>query len=181
MPIWNPDTTQKALRFASQAHEGQLVPGSSLPYIVHPVLVCVEVMAALRLGPEYDGELAVCCALLHDVLEDTPVSYATLEAEFGVAVAAGVLALSKDPALPKDQQLPDSLARICRQPGEIWLVKLADRISNLAPPPAYWSREKRRNYREDAMLILDALGSASPYLAGRLREKIAAYKAYIDG
>lgn len=181
MPTWNPDTTQKALRFAAQAHDGQLAPGSSLPYIVHPVLVCMEVMAALRLSPEHDGELAVCCALLHDVLEDTPVSYAALEAEFGAAVAAGVLALSKDPALPKAQQLPDSLKRIREQPGEIWLVKLADRISNLAPPPVYWSRDKRHDYREDAMLILDALGSASPYLAGRLREKITAYKAYIDG
>ena len=141
----------------------------------------MEVMAVLRLGPEYDGELAVRCALLHDVLEDTPVSYAALEAEFGAAVAAGVLALSKDPVLPKDQQLRDSLDRIREQPGEIWLVKLADRITNLAPPPVYWSRDKRHDYREDAMLILDALGSASAYLAGRLREKIAAYKAYIDG
>ena len=148
MPAWNPDTTPKALRFAAQAHEGQLVPGSPLPYIVHPVLVCMEVMAALRLGPEYDGELAVSCALLHDVLEDTPVSFETLQTEFGTAVAAGVLALSKDPALPKDQQLPDSLKRIREQPGEIWLVKLADRISNLAPPPVYWSKIGRASCRE---------------------------------
>jgi len=181
MPTWTPETYQKAFLFAAQAHQGQLVPGSPLPYIVHPVLVCMEVMAALRLSPEHDGELAVCCALLHDVLEDTPVSFDALEAELGAAVAAGVLALSKDPALPKDQQLRDSLDRIREQPGEICLVKLADRITNLAPPPVYWSRDKRRHYREDAMLILDALGSASAYLAGRLREKITAYKAYIDG
>jgi (p)ppGpp synthase/HD superfamily hydrolase len=60
----------------------------------------------------------------------------------------------------------------------IKLVKLADRISNLAPPPYYWTKEKIRGYREEAIEIYTALHSASRFLAARLQEKIDAYKAY---
>ena len=178
MPSWNPETTQKALRFASRAHHGQQVPGSDLPYIIHPVLVCMEVMAALQTAPELDGDLAVQCALLHDVIEDTTFSYQDLVDNFGERVAQGVLGLSKDDKLPHEQQLPDSLKRIRLQPKEIWMVKLADRIVNLSPPPGYWTIEKCQQYREDAILIHEALHDASTKLGKRLLEKIEEYKQY---
>jgi len=47
----------------------------------------------------------------------------------------GVSALSKDEAVPKEKELEDSLHRIREQPAEILMVKLADRITNLQPPP----------------------------------------------
>lgn len=55
------------------------------------------------------------------------------------------------------------------------MVKLADRITNLGPPPPQWSAEKRASYKAEAQRIHDALGAASPFLAARLRERIAAY------
>jgi len=87
-----------------------------------------------------------------------------------------VLALSKDKSIEKDHQLEDSLARIQQQPKEVWMVKLADRITNLAPPPAFWSQEKRQHYRQDAIIIHTSLKDASPYLGTRLLEKIEAYE-----
>jgi len=178
MPSWNPETTQKALRFAAHAHQGVKVPGSDLSYILHPVLVCMEVMAALGSVPDLDGDLAVQCALLHDVIEDTTFSYQDIAENFGERVAQGVLALSKDKKLPDEQQLPDSLKRIRLQPNEIWMVKLADRIVNLSPPPGHWSIEKRIHYREDTHLIHKALHDASTALGERLLEKIKAYQQY---
>jgi len=71
-----------------------------------------------------------------------------LEDRFGKAVTDGVKALTKNESLPKDRQMSDSLHRIKLQPSEIWAVKLADRITNLQPPPAYWSREKIPNYKK---------------------------------
>lgn len=173
--MWSQDTYLAALRFAAEAHSGQTITGTDLPYLLHLSLVGMEVIAALHAEPGHDADLAVQCALLHDVIEDTPVGYAEVAARFGAAVADGVLALTKDPALPKDQQMADSLARIQLQPPSVWLVKLADRICNLQPPPAHWTPAKAAAYRAEAELIAHTLGEASPLLAARLRAKIAGY------
>ena len=71
--------------------------------------------------------------------------------------------------------MADSLARIKEQPKEIWMVKLADRITNLQPPPGHWDSERIERYREEGTEILNVLGEASPYLAERLREKLHVY------
>jgi (p)ppGpp synthase/HD superfamily hydrolase len=74
--------------------------------------------------------------------------------------------------------MADSLRRIGLQPREVWIVKLGDRITNLAPPPEKWSSEKRRAYQAEAVQIVDALGAASPVMDARIRARIAAYSAY---
>jgi len=153
------------------------VPGTELPYIVHVGAVAMEVMTAIAQDSRVDNpDLAVQCALLHDVIEDTPASYEEVIERFGVAVADGVLALTKGTALPsKAEQMADSLARIRQQPREVWMVKLADRITNLQPPPYYWDAAKIAAYRTEAGTILDALGEADGWLAVRLQGKIAGY------
>jgi (p)ppGpp synthase/HD superfamily hydrolase len=142
-------------------------------------MVAMEVITALAVEVTAKPELAVQCAALHDCLEDTEVTYDTLLSAFGAEVAAGVLALTKNPSLAKDEAMPDSLARIRRQPREVWMVKLADRITNLQPPPAFWDVTKRKRYQIEAGEILDALGAASPFLARRLSTKIAAYAQFL--
>lgn len=174
-PTWSLDLYHRAARFAAHAHLGQKIPGGELPYILHPTQVAAEVIGALAVEPAERPDLAVACALLHDVVEDTAVTADQLAADFGPDVAAGVLALSKDPSLPKDQAMADSLRRIRLQPREVWLVKLADRIVNLEPPPHYWKPAKIAAYREEAGRIADALGDASEHLRARLRGRIARY------
>ena len=71
--------------------------------------------------------------------------------------------------------MTDSLRRIRLEPRSIWIVKLADRIVNLAPAPAHWTGPRKRQYREDALQILEALGEASPHLAKRMARKIETY------
>lgn len=71
--------------------------------------------------------------------------------------------------------MADSLRRIQAEPREVWMVKLADRISNLQPPPAHWTPAKIAAYRVEALAIADTLGAASPHLHARLRAKIADY------
>jgi (p)ppGpp synthase/HD superfamily hydrolase len=172
---WSQDGCVRAYRFAAEAHQGQTVPGTALPYIMHVSLVSMEVMAALQAEPGHEGDLAVQCALLHDVIEDAGVTFERLEAEFGVAVAQGVLTLSKDKTVEKPLRMQDSLRRIMKQPHEVWMVKLADRITNLAPPPKHWTKEKIASYREEAIAIHAALKDASPFLAERLLARIRDY------
>ncbi|MEW5988643.1 MAG: HD domain-containing protein [Chloroflexota bacterium] len=176
---WSQDGYIKAYRFAAQAHLGQTVPGTNLPYIMHLSFVSMEVIAALNAEAAHDEDLAVQCALLHDVIEDTEVTYDQVRAEFGTQIADGVLALTKDVTLPKHLQIDDSLCRIKQQPHEVWMVKLADRISNLQPPPAYWTLERIAGYREEAGGIYEALQEASPLLEARLLGKMEEYKAFL--
>jgi guanosine-3',5'-bis(diphosphate) 3'-pyrophosphohydrolase len=166
---------QKAVLYAARWHGEQKIPGSDIPYIVHAGNVCMEIIFAGTQTEGFDLPLAVQAAMLHDVLEDTPATEAGLEAEFGAAVTAGVKALSKNDALPKEQQLADSLQRILQQPAEIWADKLADRITNLQPPPAYWTKEKIARYRLDAILICETLKDGNRCLAERLRREIEKY------
>ena len=170
---WNQDLFKRTLDFAAKAHGAQLVPGSGAPYVVHLVKVTTEVLRAA--DGTFEVDLAMQCALLHDCVEDAGVAVATLREQFGERVAQGVSALTKDDAVPKAERMADSLRRIQAQPREVWLVKLADRITNLEPAPAHWSVEKRAAYRAEAQVICDALGSAHAGLAARMREKIAQY------
>jgi (p)ppGpp synthase/HD superfamily hydrolase len=135
----------------------------------------MEILAALSAETGHDGDLAVSCALLHDTIEDTDTSYEQIESIFGIRVADGVAALSKNPALAKSQQLLDSLQRIAAQPIEIWMVKLADRITNLQTPPPHWTPDKIVKYRDEAIEIHTHLHTASPFLATRLAQKIQTY------
>ena len=95
-------------------------------------------------------------------------------------MADGVQALSKNTSLPtKAEQMRDSLDRIRQQPAEIWMVKMADRITNLYHPPHYWNNEKILAYRDEAQLIHDELLTADFGLAQRLQAKINAYPQFL--
>ena len=169
------DAWLSAWNFAAIAHRGQSVPGQDLPYLVHLGAVSMEILVAHQQLAFAKPRLAVQCALLHDTLEDTDAQEAAIVSTFGVEVAAGVRALTKDASLPKHEAMTDSLRRIREQPSEIWAVKLADRITNLAPPPAKWSSEKIATYREEAEVILVALREAHAPLAARLARRISEY------
>lgn len=177
--MWNQDLYNRAWQFAADAHNGQTVPGAALPYIVHVGSVAMEIMAAIAVDPPERPDLALQCAVLHDTLEDTAVRYSDIAERFGPDVAAGVSALSKDPAIPdKGERMADSLRRIRTQPREIWMVKMADRITNLQPPPACWSPKKIAAYHREAQRIHQALRTAHRYLDQRLAEKITQYVQY---
>ena len=173
---------QRAIIFAGLKHaeNNQLIPGSKLPYIVHVSNVAMEILVADQYSPNQNVGLAVQVALLHDTLEDTSATYEEIAQQFGEEVAQGVLALTKNEALPKQEQLFDSLMRIKEQPKEVWSVKLADRITNLQEPPEYWTTEKRIAYRQEAIMILDMLKGCNEDLEKRLEKEIDDYKKYIQ-
>ncbi len=177
MTTWSQDKYIKALRYAAQAHNKQVFPGTDLPYLVHITLVSMETIAALSVDrSKLDGDLAVQCALLHDVMEDAEKSYLEIRRIFGEKVADGVDALTKRKSFEtKKEKMADSLLRIKKQPKAIWIVKMADRISNLQPPPRHWKIDKINAYKAEAIEIYNALKDSSRYLAERLKKKIESY------
>ncbi len=168
------DLYSRTLYFAARAHANQNLPGSSLPYVTHLVQVAQEVMltAHQELLPL---TLALPVALLHDVLEDTPVTVTELEDFAGSTVTEAVQALTKNQDLPAELQMSECLERLRRAGPLPSTVKLADRLVNLQAPPASWSAEKISRYREEGQQILQELGWASPHLALRLQARLEQY------
>ena len=173
------ETLTKAWFFASRVHKDQKYPGEQLPYLTHLGNVMLEVVGVA--STLENVELALCCAILHDTIEDTEVTYEELLKEFGEAVAKGVMALTKNENLPsKREQMIDSLERITQQPKEVWTVKMADRTANLGEPLHYWKLAKRESYRAEAQIIWDYLHEGNDVLAKRLAEKIDGYKKFLN-
>ncbi len=174
----NQDNIKKAWFFAANAHKKDFYPSSNLPYLVHLGDVAFEIFGVRESLKDF--ELALTCAILHDVIENTSTTYEDIRDEFGKSVADGVLALTKDKSLPKSKQLIDSLQRILQQPFEIGAVKMADRICNLSTPPRHWDSQKIKEYAKEAKLIYDYLYHTNSPLAKRLKRKIQNYyKNYV--
>lgn len=124
---------EKALKFATQAHQGQVRKGSGLPYITHPIAVADIALSNLKLhSSEYTmhtlQDKLYTVAVLHDTLEDcASVTYDTLAESFGVSIATCVSLLTKQ----KGDNYLDSIQRIKR--CEIaTAVKIADLTHNMS-------------------------------------------------
>ena len=164
---------RNAYELAAEAHMKQR-RASGEPYIIHPLGVAM-ILAKLQLD-----ELTLAAAFLHDVIEDTDITYDELYAKFGPDIADGVEALTKNKTFQsKQEQMRDSIERLLTQPYEVQMVKLADRITNLGTPPKHWDNEKIKSYHKEASFILSCLRNSNIYLAKRLEEKIAEYTKYI--
>lgn len=172
---------QKAMKFAGEKHFDQQVPGTTANYLLHISNVAMEVLTAYSFGEAFDIDFAIQVAILHDTLEDTPTDYEELSTTFGEAIAVAVQALTKDEKLSsKRERMLDSLQRINHLQNEVGLVKLADRITNLQPPPSYWDGNKIASYLEEARLIAEALKDKNEYLVTRLNRKIKEYEQYLS-
>ena len=85
------ELTNKAMKFAYNAHHGQL-DYNGIPYIFHP----------LHLAEQMQNEISCCAALLHDVVEDTPVTLEDLSAQFPPEVVEVVALLTHEAAAEED-------------------------------------------------------------------------------
>ncbi len=172
---------QEALKFAAGKHtaQGQQVPGTELPYVVHISNVAMEILIAAAHTNNFDVSFAVQVALLHDTMEDTSTSFEELKNSFGIEIANAVVALTKNETLPKEKKMQDSLQRIKKLQKEVWAVKLADRITNLQPPPPHWDLQKKINYSEEAQIIFNELKEGNDFLARRLQDCMEGYKKFL--
>ena len=116
---------QQAARFAAEAHEGKMRKGSEIPYIVHPLETAVIVSRMTE-----DPEL-ISAALLHDVLEDTEVTFEELSELFGKRVADLVAAESEDKRKTWKERKQATIERLASASRQEKLLCLADKLSNL--------------------------------------------------
>ncbi len=151
--------TDKALRLAIGAHEGQK-RHEGTPYITHPVAV------ALMLARNGFREEVVAAALVHDVLEDTKVTEGEMRQELGDTITDIVLAVSYDHSLSWREQRERYIESV-RQAGEpAKAVSVADKIHNAqsllqlheAGGPAIWDKfhttKEQKLWFEESMLAM---------------------------
>ena len=173
---WNGDLFYKVVEFAMKKHDGQKIMLSKMPYIGHVFEVFGECVAAcLEENISVKWDYLMMVAMLHDTLEDTDCTIQEIVDFFGVDVANGVKALTKDEKLPYQERIQDSLNRIILEGQEVALIKMADRIVNLQEKPTEWDSRKLAQYKEDSLKILNTFGHNSKILSERLKLKIEKY------
>lgn len=118
-----------AFLLANEAHAPQKRK-SGEPYILHPLAVAAIVGNDLRLGPNM-----VIAALLHDVVEDTPVTLDDIKLRFGsdVAKLVGVVTKKKKNTYRYSKQIDNfrQLLESVHADIRALLIKLADRLHNM--------------------------------------------------
>ena len=120
----------RAYELAAHAH-GDQKRKSGEPYVQHPLAVA-EIVARLGLD-----DVSVAAALLHDAVEDTDISLADVEAEFGKDVAYlvdGCTKLDRVQFDTKEQQQAATMRKMLvaiAQDLRVLIIKLADRLHNM--------------------------------------------------
>lgn len=123
------NSLQIAHKFATAAHEGQNRKYTKEPYIVHPEEVAQILWEATEGEAEIDEYIA---ALLHDVVEDTPISIKEIGRKFGGKVMSLVSELTNDEIKKKAEGKKIYMVRIMNLMSESALtIKLCDRLSNI--------------------------------------------------
>jgi len=115
-----------ALDFAAKAHKGKDRKGTDIPYIAHPYGVGVILLQA-----GCDEEVVVA-GILHDTVEDSPVTLEDIREQFGERVASIVEGCSEpDKSLPWEERKRHSLEHLKTAPEEVRMVVCADKLHNI--------------------------------------------------
>jgi len=137
----------EAYEFGAAFHKGQ-TRKSGEPYITHPVAVAQE------LGEMHLDSEAICAAILHDVVEDTPATLEEIENKFGEEVALivdGVSKLDQIQFRSRAEAQAESFRKMMLAMIEdirVILVKLSDRLHNMQTLGAMPAIKKKRIARE---------------------------------
>lgn len=172
---------EKALIFATHAHEGQTRKDERTPYILHPVEV-----ASIASSLTEDEEVLAAC-ILHDTIEDTDTTEEDILREFGAKVCELVAGDTEEEAegVPREvswySRKEKSLKKLMNSDRNVKILWLSDKLSNMrsfyrmycAQGSAMWQKFNQKDPKVQAWYyrtIADLLGEL---------DKSAAYEEYI--
>jgi myo-inositol-1(or 4)-monophosphatase len=171
----------RALLFAAQRHAGTLRDGKDpLPYITH----VSEVVSNLRYVGRVTDPVLLTAAALHDLLEQESATEAEIKKQFGTDVLNLVKELTRTE--------PDATAIADLSRDEVWnlraellrqdvikmsvsaqIIKLADRLANLAEAKREKSGKKLRRYKTATAGLLIAIPeTVNPSLWRAIKKKL---------
>jgi guanosine-3',5'-bis(diphosphate) 3'-pyrophosphohydrolase len=138
---------RRAWEVGAAAHAGQ-TRKSGEPYITHPVAVA-GVLAELGMDAE-----TLIAAILHDTIEDTPLTREEIAGEFGESVAElvdGVTKLDKLKFRDRQEAAAESFRKMLLAMSRdlrVIMIKLADRLHNMRTLGAQSAEARSRIARE---------------------------------
>ncbi|MGA1384126.1 MAG: RelA/SpoT family protein, partial [Steroidobacteraceae bacterium] len=147
LPPEHVERIREAAEFGAEAHRGQKRKTGE-PYIAHPV-AAAEVLASLRLDAD-----TIVAAILHDVIEDTPIAKEDLASRFGQTVADivdGVTKLDQIQFKSREEAQAESFRKMLLamvRDLRVILVKLADRLHNMRTIEGMAPQRRRAIARE---------------------------------
>jgi guanosine-3',5'-bis(diphosphate) 3'-pyrophosphohydrolase len=133
----------RAFDVGAQAHEGQ-TRKTGEPYILHPVAVA-EILARMRMDHD-----SVVAAVLHDTIEDTPLTKQEITDQFGESVANlvdGVTKLDKMKFRTRTEADAESFRKLMLAMSRdlrVIFIKLADRLHNMRTLGGMEIKSRRR-------------------------------------
>lgn len=141
----------KAYEFADKAHEGQ-VRNSGEKFIIHPLNVAM-ILTELNMDTT-----TIVASLLHDVIEDTDVTYEEIQDVFGTEVVNlvdGVTKLKKIKYRTKEERKAENLRKMVIAMAKdirVIIIKLTDRLHNMRTLE-YMAEEKKKEKALEALEI----------------------------
>ena len=122
----NTNIVLDAKKFAHEKHKNQKRKDGITPYSDH----LEGVVNRLKNLGVIDNEV-LCAAWLHDIIEDTDVTFEQINERFGREVAVMVLSLSKDQNIPKKDREMQYIDQLKDMPLQTKIIKLCDISANL--------------------------------------------------
>jgi len=162
LPAQEQDVVRRAFDMGKSAHEGQKRQ-SGEPYFTHPIAVAV-ILAGM--GADSD---TIVAGLLHDTVEDTPLTLEQIEEKFGPVVATlidGVTKLNEQdiahhPSMNEQIETLRKMFTLMQKDVRIMVIKLADRLHNMQTL-SFRSPEKQQSVAKETFdiyaKIADRLG-----------------------
>lgn len=132
MDILHSPVVEHAVRLAAVAHRSQNRKSSGIPYIAHPLSVCLILMKA-----GFQDETILAAAVLHDVVEDTELTIEQLAEDFSEEVVLYVTEMTeiKESNQGKKrswrERKQDHIEVMRQAHQESRAIELADKLHNL--------------------------------------------------
>ncbi|MBR5521451.1 MAG: bifunctional (p)ppGpp synthetase/guanosine-3',5'-bis(diphosphate) 3'-pyrophosphohydrolase [Oscillospiraceae bacterium] len=146
---------EKAYRLAEASHEGQFRKTGEA-YIEHPLAVA-GILAELGMD-----STCIAAAIMHDVVEDTPVTLEEIEKMFNKDVALlvdGVTKLGQIPLSTQEEQQAENLRKMLLAMSKdirVMIIKLCDRLHNMRTYHG-WKPQKQRDKALETMDIYSSI------------------------
>ena len=116
---------EQAMTLAMEAHRGGVRKGTSKPYILHPVET-LQILSAM------DADINLMIAgLLHDTVEDTPVTILDIYDQFGTDVAALVNSHTEDKRNIWYMRKLHTVTELPKENIRQKMLTIADKVANL--------------------------------------------------
>jgi GTP pyrophosphokinase len=190
----------RAYHFAEKAHEGQK-RASGEPYFIHPCAVA-EILVDLGLDAP-----TIAAALMHDIIEDTPVTEAQIRQEFGeeiLTLVSGVTKLDKIVFKSREEEEAENFRKIffaMAKDIRVIIIKLADRLHNMRSLNFLSAERQKRMARETLDIFCPIAGrlgisqlnceledlalkyydpEAYTYLAEHINQQLAERQAFVQ-